>query len=393
MFKGENIICFSLMEWGDNPVSHMQIMARLGKYNKVLYVETAGNRAPSAREIKRVIRRLKNWLKGPRKQKQALGLSDIYVYSPLAIPFHRIPFIKTINNIILRLTFRLLVAKMQMHRPILWFNNPRFANLVGTLNEKCFIYHCVDELSTHEIADAEDFVAMEEKLLKGANLVLIAGRELYLKKRIYNRNTYRMPNAANVEHIGKSLLETTPVAPDINAIKHPVIGYVGTLATWVDFQLIKQIALAHPEWAIVLIGYVSALTDVQSVKELEPLSNVHLLGRKDYHELPNYYKAFDVCIVPFLLNEHIMYCNPTKIYEYLATGKPIVSTDFPSAREFECLIRIAKDQEDFIHHIEKALSEEDPRLVEARLEEAKKHSWDARVEKISDLIFQALNSR
>ncbi|MBC8235032.1 glycosyltransferase [bacterium] len=391
MLENENIICLAPMDWSDNPVSNTHLMSRVAKKNKVLYVETIGNRVPTLRDAKRILIRLKNWMRGTRTVESHLAPSNVYVYSPLVIPLHNVSIVRKINHIFLVSRLRKLVKKLNLERPILWFYAPRLVKLIGQFEEKCVVYHCVDELSTYKDADNTLFAAMEEELLRKADIVLTPARSLFERKQKYNTNIHLMPNAADIEHISKSRLETTPVAPDIANIKKPIIGYVGTIANWVDLLLIEKIAVTHPEWSIVLIGHIHAFVSLADIKKLEIYKNIHLLGRKEYEELPRYYKAFDACIVPLLLNEHIMYSNPTKIYEYLATGKPIVSTDFPSAREFEHLIRIAKNREDFIHQIEKALNEDEPQFVEARLEEAKKHSWDARVEKISELIIQALN--
>ena len=117
------------------------------------------------------------------------------------------------------------------------------------------------------------------------------------------------------------------------------------------------------------------------------IKNIHLLGKKNYSELPNYYRAVDVCIVAFQRTEHIRYSCPTRFYEHLAAGKPVVSTDFPAAREFpEDMVRIAKDKEEFEQLVSESLKPGQDAFVERRKKLARENSWDGRAEKISQMI-------
>jgi glycosyltransferase involved in cell wall biosynthesis len=126
-----------------------------------------------------------------------------------------------------------------------------------------------------------------------------------------------------------------------------------------------------------------------NVSKIAPLPNVHLLGRKDYQELPRYLKAFDVCINPYILDGVAEGCSPLKLYEYLATGKPIVSVDMPEARKFDGLVRIARSTEEFVLHIESAL-QEDKSLIRERIKESEKHSWDERFRQVESIVEKTL---
>ena len=120
---------------------------------------------------------------------------------------------------------------------------------------------------------------------------------------------------------------------------------------------------------------------------MKNIRNVHFLGRKKYDELPAYYQAIDVFIIPFMLTDHIKYCNPTRLYEYLSNGKPVVSADFSSAREIPGnLIKIARTKEEWIKLIEQSLKEDRPELIGQRKQLACQNTWEHRVEQMSELI-------
>jgi glycosyltransferase involved in cell wall biosynthesis len=168
-------------------------------------------------------------------------------------------------------------------------------------------------------------------------------------------------------------------------IKKPILGFLGTIQYWIDFDLIRFIAFKNPGWSIVMIGPIGRLAEIEKIKSLP---NVYLLGRKPYQEVPNYVKAFDVCLNPYKIDEVSKSCSPLKLYEYLASGKPIVSVDMPEARKFKNLIEIGLDYEDFLEKIQKVLDclPEDKAKIEMRIREAEKHSWDSRFLELEKIL-------
>ncbi|GAG04734.1 unnamed protein product, partial [marine sediment metagenome] len=146
----------------------------------------------------------------------------------------------------------------------------------------------------------------------------------------------------------------------------------------------KLIAEKHKKWSIVSIGTVESNVDIGKLTDTD---NIYFFGQKNYSDLPNYYRAIDAFIIPFLLTNHIKSCAPTRLYEHLSSGRPIIATDFPAAQEVgKGFISIASDREDFVKKIEAALKEKDTSLVEKRKEMAKRNTWRSRVEEISRII-------
>ncbi len=183
------------------------------------------------------------------------------------------------------------------------------------------------------------------------------------------------------DHFKKACLPETAVAEELRALPHPVIGFFGLVADWVDLSVIQYLATERPDWSIVLVGEIQ--TDVSSLRELP---NVHLLGRRNYQNLPGYSKGFDVAILPFVVNDLTLAASPLKMREYLAAGLPVVATPLPEVKKLSHLLRVASTPQEFLGQIEAYLADgrrgPDPELSR----EMQSQSWDARVEEISGLV-------
>ncbi|MBL7197576.1 MAG: glycosyltransferase [Candidatus Omnitrophica bacterium] len=392
MIKNQNIICFSSVDWTSYRTSKIYLMKIMSKYNRVLFVETIGSKMPSfcKSHLYRIIKRIFRWLKGPTRPPDTETDSDILIYSPLIIPIHHNRFARKMNFYILRWTFRKLIKKLNFKQPILWFYLPTAADLKGQLSEKFCLYHCVDNWLTYPGYRNNNFEDLESKLFINSNAVFISNRLLFDAKKALNKNTHYLPHGVEFEHYQRTFASDDPLPVDVRNLRRPIIAMVGEVAGWVDFDFIRYVAKAHPEWSIVLIGPIGYDADISKIKDI---SNIYFLGNKEYSELPNYYRAIDVFIIPFILNEHIKYCTPTRIYEHLSSGKPVITTDFPAAREIdESLIHIALNREDFVKKIEVGLKERDFSLIEKRKSLAKQNTWESRAQEISKIIEEVISN-
>jgi len=203
-----------------------------------------------------------------------------------------------------------------------------------------------------------------------------------------------VPNAVDTMLFGKACDQSTPIPSNLSNISHPIIGMIGNLNQRVDFDLIRQIAVSHPEWSIVIVGNwrgaSSNFISSDLIKELKKMTNIHWMGHQPLEMMPNYLKAFDVCLIPYVPDDPFnISCSPLKIYEYFATGKPIVSTDLPSAREYSEVIRIGRSHKEFENEIILALKEKGG-LKERRRELAKNNSWDNRAKEISSILISKM---
>lgn len=385
MISGHDIICLSTTDW-DNLLTRkqrfMQKFARQG--NRVLYIEAQVNLLNLATGIDNW-RRVFRWIKGPRKIEDNLYVATL----PLVLPFFQMSvIINRINNWFILRFLKSWLRRLDFRNIILWTYTPYSDSFIGKLGEKLAIYECVDEFSASRgLVRPKTIASLERRLLKSVDIVVVTHDNLYKSKKNVAKNIYTIPNGAEVEHFNKASLPQTQVAAEIKDIPNPVIGFLGLIQYWIDLDLIRHIAVSRPKWSIVLIGPVGRLAEINKVKKLP---NVYLLGRKNYTDLPSYIKAVDVCINPYVLDGTAQNCSPLKLYEYLASGKPIVSVDMPEARKFDSLLSIGLDYDDFVKKIQRIIENlpEDKTKIDARIKSSEKHSWNIRFSKLEEVLEQ-----
>lgn len=252
---------------------------------------------------------------------------------------------------------------------------------MGLLGERMVVYHCVDEFSKFTGTNESAILEMEHQLMGKADVVVVSSSKLYETKRRYNPNTVLVTHGVDVAHFRTACLPGTRPPADCAGLKGPVIGFFGLIADWVDLEVVRYLAEARPQWSLVLIGEIQTGTSA-----LGGLSNVHLLGRRPYQSLPSYCKAFDVAILPFVVNELTIAANPLKLREYLAAGLPVVATPLPEVLKLDGLVRTARTPAEFLDRIE-ALLAEGKRGPDANISRRMEcESWDSKVEELSKTI-------
>jgi glycosyltransferase involved in cell wall biosynthesis len=168
-------------------------------------------------------------------------------------------------------------------------------------------------------------------------------------------------------------------------LKNPIVGFIGAIYDWIDIDLICKLAEAHPDYSILLVGPVNF-----GKNDLAKHSNILMVGTKRYETLPQYLSYMDVCLIPFKINKLTLASNPIKLYEYLAAGKPVVSTALPEVvNNASHVVLIGKDHADFIQKVEgvvNATPKDDESAKAKRVEFANNNSWDERVQSIKKLL-------
>ena len=277
----------------------------------------------------------------------------------------------------------------QFDRPLLWYYSPMdSAWSLGHFPNRGIVYDCMDELSQFTGAPRQ-LVDNEARLMRHADVVFTGGYNLGEKKKKQHDNVHIFGCGVEYAHFGKAQLEDTVIPPDIDFMPRPIVGWFGVVDERVDYAMVGEMARARPDWSFAMVGPV-----VKVDPNLLPhFPNLHWLGGREYQVLPNYVKAFDVNMMCFALNAATEFINPTKGLEYMATGKPIVSTPVKDVvNQWSDICLIAKGKDDFIGALHKAL-ENGPDVqqrVARGLALSQQCSWEGTVAKMQSLIKEAI---
>lgn len=335
-----------------------------------------------------------------KKEKLIKLSSNLFIYQPIVFLHDHlaphVPIAVKLNKKLLSYQISKKIDELGLRKDNLvsWISDPIQEEYLGLVDEKMRIYDCFDDYFASAgnsfFRSINQLILRENRILRKVDIVFTVSKELYEKKSKFNKNTYVMPNAVDVELFGKASDQSTPIPSSLSNISHPIIGMIGNLNQRIDFELIMHIAFAHPEWSIVIVGnWRGADRDFINsdlIKRLKKITNVHWMGHQPLEILPNYLRAFDVCLIPYVPNDPFnISCSPLKLYEYLATGKPIVSTNLPSVYEYSEVIRVGRNHEEFEKEIMLALEEKDE-LQERRIELANNNSWNNRAKEIFSII-------
>jgi glycosyltransferase involved in cell wall biosynthesis len=261
--------------------------------------------------------------------------------------------------------------------------------LLGLFGATAVVYDCMDELANFRFAPS-DIAERERFLLENADVVFTGGYRLFETKSRYHPNTHFFGCGVDVEHYSRARMAETQLPPEVAHLPHPIFGYFGVIDERIDYDLIARLADAFPQGSIVLVGPFAKI----DANALPNRPNISWLGQRAYEELPALVKAFDVCLMPFAMNEATQYINPTKTLEYMAAGKPIVSTAVPDVvRQFTPIVAVGQSIDEFIKLAGLAATAPDPALIQAGIDRAEAASWESIVAAMRGHILDAYERR
>ena len=294
-------------------------------------------------------------------------------------------------NAVMREMVRQLFLEHEIKEYVFWYYTPMALSFTDHFNPRASVYDCMDELSAFKGAHS-DLPALEKQLFRNVDLVFTGGQTLYEAKRDQHPAVHAFPSSIDKSHFGKA--RTTVVEPEDQVnIAHPRLGFFGVIDERFDIELLDKVAAQRPEWNFVIIGPVVKI-DPES---LPKHANIHYLGGKKYDQLPDYLAGWDIALLLFARNESTRFISPTKTPEYLAAGKPVISTSIRDVvRPYGelRLVEITDTADAFIAAAEKILAS-DKRSewltkVDAFLENI---SWDKTWEQMSNLIEEAIERK
>jgi UDP-galactopyranose mutase len=280
-----------------------------------------------------------------------------------------------------------LTEEEQLEDYLVWFYTPMALPLASALHPAAVIYDCMDELSAF-LGAPPQLLQREEQLLQRADIVFTGGPSLFRAKQNRHSNVHCFPSSVDAAHFAKA--KNAADAADQASLPYPRLGFFGVVDERMDLDLLKALAESHPEWQIVMVGPVVKVDPAL----LPQRPNLHFLGHRSYDQLPEYLAGWDVCLLPFALNEATRFISPTKTLEYMAAEKPIVSTPITDVADpYGQIVHLGETHEAFIAACEKSLrwSEADrAERIHKMRDVLSKTSWDSTARAMEQQIAKTL---
>lgn len=362
--------------------SRQQIALKLAQWgHRVLFVE-----------VPRALHSIVSDPVGTRRALRRLGrvrevTTRLLAYTPppvLPVYYNRVA--NAANQRLLLRYLRGSLARLGWQVDVLWTYWPNTAYLIGRLGEKVSVYHCIDDFAAvgYPMTSRRAIVRMEAQQCRKVDLIVTRTAALTTAKRRLNPNTHFSPGGVDTDHFDPS--QVTPPPPEVADLPRPRVGFLGTIDDRVDVSLLAQCAVALPAATIVLVGPVRRHR--VDVRPLRGLRNVRFLPPCPHSQVPAIVGAFDVCLIPYRVNEYTRGLSPVKLYEYLAMGKPVVATNLPYLRREAAHIRIGETPQEFLAEVRAAI-ECSPGTQEREKWRAvaQAHSWERQVLKIMRLLY------
>lgn len=358
--NSRDLICLSHLRWNFVFQRPQQLMTRCANDRRVFYFEEP------------IFDAVESELRISRDR-------GVYV----CVPHLRRDLSRAAINTELRNLLYELQVKSKITHPVMWYYTPMALEFSRDLTSSAIVFDCMDELSAFRHAPPE-LLKLEAELLKRADLVFTGGQSLYEAKQERHRRVYAFPSSVDVPHFLSARQGKTDPQDQL-ALPHPRLGFFGVVDERMDLNLLDTIAARRAQWQLIILGPCVKIDPAM----LPRRPNIHYLGMKQYEELPAYLSGWDVALLPFAKNESTKFISPTKTPEYLAAGRPVVSTsvrDVVRPYGEQGLVHIADEPTAFIDAIEQALDPPQAGWRERVDRMLSEMSWDRTWDEMSALI-------
>jgi glycosyltransferase involved in cell wall biosynthesis len=361
-----DLICVSHLRWNFVYQRPQHLLSRFGKKQRVFYIEEPGHEVAN-----------------PHVEINNIPDTNVWIIVPHLTHGSAEDKIEQQKVLLDK-----LISDFNIHNYILWYYFPMAISFSKHLKADLIVYDCMDELSAFKFAPPQ-LKQNENLLFEKADIVFTGGHNLYRAKKTQHANVYPMPSSIDKQHFSKARNITIEPA-DQKEIPHPRLGFYGVLDERFDIELLKQLSALQPDWHFIMLGPVVKI----DAATLPRNSNIHYLGGKDYKVLPDYLAGWDIALIAFAINESTEFISPTKTPEYLAGGKPVISTPIKDVIDPYGnigLVKIAATAEEFSIAGMAILKEKNTskwlKDVDIYLEDI---SWDKTWENMNELMDEAM---
>jgi UDP-N-acetylglucosamine transferase subunit ALG13/glycosyltransferase involved in cell wall biosynthesis len=367
----DGIVCFGGVDWWYHNRGHydLQMMREFSRHVPVLYINSIGMRTPrigrGSKFFHRVARKLKSLSRGHVEVRK-----NFLVLSPLSIPF-----LWSLSRTTILRSVRKAIARMGMRQPLLWIACPPGADFVDDIPHRSLVYQRTDKFETYPDVDPERIRAFDIDMKRRADVTLFCSSSLQAAEKDECRRSLFADHGVDFDRFATARSEPE----DVRDIPRPRVGFVGGIDSHTfDPELFRNVVKQLPDVSFVLVGACSL------PEGWCPFPNVHLLGQRPYESVADYMASSDVLIMPWNQNSWIESCNPVKLKEYLAVGRPVVTTPFGELARYDGHVEIARGADEFAARIRACLaSPPDRHRLRQRVEN---ETWTAK----ADLVLDAL---
>jgi len=381
--KQPDMLCFGGEDWWYHNRGHidMQLMRRYAKNGTVVYVNSIVMQKPKFtlghRFLEKLVRKSKSIFNGLKKTD-----TDFWVYSPVTLPVHHIAQARRWHGRFLKFQIQRTMDKLGMKNPLIWVACPTACDTAIELNTHSLVYQRTDRFEEYPNVDSRVIGHCDRKLKAAANLTVFVNQTLFEEESQQCRSAIYLDHGVDYDRFAYA--EQDPNKPDdIKDIPSPIVGFFGGIDDHTtNMNLVREVIDLLPEMNFVFVGKASV-----DCGKLLGKKNVWMLGQKPYEQIPHYGKCFDVAIMPWQQNRWIHACNPIKLKEYLALGKPIVSTPFAELEKYLDVVYRCESSEEFTQKIKLALRENCSNRIAARRHKVQEASWEQKAE----LVLKALH--
>lgn len=381
--NNKNIIIFSSIDWNMHKQLHQQLTySLLENRNRILFIENSGVRRAKLSDFPRLLKRLKDWSKSTGGYTE--NIKNLTILVSLLFPFPYSKIFTSINKYIINSKINKWLKLSKISKPIIitFLPSPLIHNLINSIDYELLIYYCANNMSKGS-KHSLPLKYWEDLMFKKSDIVISISNNITKRAKLFNLKVKKV--SPGVDNIFFQKQNKTQLS-DMIAIEKPIIGYVGSISDVIDYDLIEFLINELNHISFVFVGPIYT----SKIKRFANNNNIYFIGGKAHYEIPHYINTFNATIIPYLVNDFTNSVYSCKLNEYLACGKPVISTSIDENLEFNnnnpSIIYISKTKESFRNNILNALEKDSYLQISARKEVAKINSWDNRFKELNKYI-------